>query len=98
VVGSVDGSHAYLGSYFTGSLGWYKADFTNNTCTFYSGTGSVTTAMTLDLANNVWTANYNASTVSKFTSNGTLLGTYAAGGSNPHGLSVDFLGNIWTIT
>jgi MYXO-CTERM domain-containing protein len=98
VVASVDGSEAYLGSYFAMTGGWYKANFNNNSCTFYGGPGGITTAMTLDLQNNVWTADYNTATVSKFTTTGTLLGRYPAGGGNPHGLSVDFLGNIWTIT
>jgi len=95
IVASPDGNSAYLGSYFAGSAGWYKADFVANTCTFYAGP-SRTTAMTLDLNLNVWSANYDAGTLSKYTNTGTLLGTYAAG-SLPHGLSVDFQGNIWGI-
>ncbi|MEI8258583.1 MAG: hypothetical protein WCJ30_23165, partial [Deltaproteobacteria bacterium] len=28
---------------------------------------------------------------------GTVLGTYPAGGTSPHGLSVDFQGNVWVV-
>ncbi len=95
VVASPDGSVAYLGGW--SGNGWYKADFTNNTCTLYGANRGQITAMTLDLTGNVWTANYSQNAVSKFNTNGVELGTYASG-ANPHGLSVDFQGFVWAIT
>jgi MYXO-CTERM domain-containing protein len=94
VVGDPGGGWAWLGGY--GESYIRKADFTNNTCTSIPTVGQVT-AMTLDLQGNVWAAGYSAGTVMKFSPAGVLMGTYAAGGSNPHGLSVDFAGNIWSV-
>jgi streptogramin lyase len=97
VVADPNGTAAWLGGWFGPGSGVYKADFANNTCTNWAF-GSNVTATTLDLAGNVWVCGYNNATVGKFTPNGTLLGTYAAGGNNPHGMSVDFQGNIWVVT
>jgi streptogramin lyase len=95
VVADPGGSVAWLGGYFTGT-GFYKADFAANTCTLIN-TGTQVTAMTLDLAGNVWAAGYNAATVHKVSPAGVLLGSYPSGGASPHGLSVDFQGNVWVV-
>ncbi len=95
VVGDPSGNVAWLGGYFT-TEGIYKADFTNHTCTHYS-TGTSVTAMTLDLNGTVWAAGYSSNVVHTFNSQGAPQGDHLAGGSNPHGLSVDFQGFIWTI-
>jgi MYXO-CTERM domain-containing protein len=94
IVADPGGGWAWLGGWAGDGL--YKADFTNNTCA-KTATGGQTTAVTLDLSNNVWAANYASNTVFKFNPSGVLIGSYAAGGNTPHGLSVDFQGNIWTI-
>ena len=96
IVAEPGGNRAYLGSYFASTSGVYRADFTNNTCTLLGGPAP-TTAVTLDLQGNVWSANYSNASVSKFSPTGVLLGSYPAGGANPHGLSVDFQGNVWVV-
>ncbi|MBK8258486.1 MAG: hypothetical protein IPK82_38235 [Polyangiaceae bacterium] len=85
---------AYFGGW--SGDGIYAANFANNTCAYWP-TGGCITATTLDLNMNVWGANYCNHTVHKFSPAGVLLGTYPAGGTSPHGLSVDFQGNIWVI-
>jgi MYXO-CTERM domain-containing protein len=95
VVGDPGGDIAWLGGYFTGN-GLYRANFANNTCTLIN-TGSVVTAVTLDLQGNVWACGYNTNTIHKISPAGVVLGTYPAGGTSPHGMSVDFQGNIWVI-
>ena len=94
IVADPGGGWAWLGGWSNDGL--YKADFTTNACT-YTPTGGQTTAVTLDLASNVWLTNYQNATVHKFNPAGVLIGTYPAGGTSPHGASVDFQGNIWTI-
>lgn len=96
IVAEPTGNRAYLGTFFAGASGVYRADFANNTCTLLPGPG-VTTAVTLDLLGNVWSANYNAGTISKYSAAGALLGTFPAGGGSPHGLSVDFQNNVWVV-
>ncbi|MBI4701567.1 MAG: hypothetical protein HY744_10465 [Deltaproteobacteria bacterium] len=96
VVGDPGGNVAWFGGHCSGD-GIWRADFANKTCT-KTGTGGSVTAVTLDLQGNVWGANYSNNTIHKMTAAGALLGTYPAGGSNPHGLSVDFDGNIWIVT
>ena len=95
VVGDPGGDIAWLGGYFTGN-GVYKANFANNTCTNYN-TGSIVTAVTLDLAGNIWACGYNTNTIHKISPAGVILGTYPAGGTSPHGMSIDFQGNLWVI-
>ena len=95
VVGDPGGDIAWLGGYFTGN-GVYKANFANSTCTNYN-TGSVVTAVTLDLAGNIWACGYNTNTIHKISPAGVILGTYPAGGTSPHGMSIDFQGNLWVI-
>ncbi|MBI5533362.1 MAG: hypothetical protein HY898_11635 [Deltaproteobacteria bacterium] len=95
VVADPGGDIAWLGGYFTGT-GLYRASFAANTCT-YINTGSQVTAVTLDLAGNVWACGYNTNTIHKISPAGVILGTYPAGGTNPHGMSVDFQGNLWVI-
>lgn len=95
VVGDPNGDIAWFGGYFTGN-GIYRANFANNTCSFFN-TGGQVTAITMDLAGNIWAAGYSSNVVYKFSPAGVLLGTYPAGGTLPHGLSVDFQGNIWCI-
>ncbi|MCC6526285.1 MAG: hypothetical protein IT373_26800, partial [Polyangiaceae bacterium] len=95
VVGDPGGDIAWLGGYFTGN-GVYRANFANNTCTNYN-TGSVVTAVTMDLAGNIWACGYNTNTIHKISPAGVILGTYPAGGTSPHGMSVDFQGNLWVI-
>ncbi|MBI4701579.1 MAG: hypothetical protein HY744_10530, partial [Deltaproteobacteria bacterium] len=96
VVADPSGNVAWFGGYFSGNGVW-RADFANKTCTKTSTPGCVT-AMTLDLQGNVWAAGYCNNIMHKLTAGGALLGTYPAGGANPHGLSVDFDGNIWIVT
>ncbi|MEO7329694.1 MAG: hypothetical protein ABI193_14030 [Minicystis sp.] len=96
VVADPAGGIGWLGGYVGDGL--YKADFVNNTCPKYAALGGQTTATTLDLAGNVWVANYGSATVHKVTPAGVVLGTYPAGGTLPHGMSVDFQGNIWVVT
>jgi MYXO-CTERM domain-containing protein len=101
LVADPSGQVAWLGGYPSG-LGLYRADFATNptTCTLTSN-GLQVTAVTLDAqpapGPYVWTANYSSSTVSKYSMYGTLLSSYPAGGSAPHGLSVDFQGNLWVV-
>jgi MYXO-CTERM domain-containing protein len=95
VVGDPGGDIAWLGGYFTGN-GVYKANFANNTCVNYN-TGSSVTAVTLDLAGNVWACGYNTNTIHKISPAGVILGTYPSGGTSPHGMSIDFQGNLWVI-
>jgi|GEM_PF-2031360 len=95
LVATPAGDAAWLGGYFSGS-NIYKADFTTSTCTTIPTSGQVT-AMTLDLAGNVWAASYTTHVLFKYSSAGVLIGSYPAGGTNPHGLAVDFQGNIWTV-
>ena len=97
VVGDPGGDVAWFGGYFSGN-DVYRADFATKTCTKIDTPGGSVTAMTLDLDGNVWAAGYGSHTVHKITKAGTVLATYPAGGSNPHGLSVDFQGYIWIIT
>ena len=94
VVGHPDGDIGYFGGWSGDGL--YRANFANNTCA-KTNTGGSTTAVTLDLQMNIWVANYTNNTVHKISPAGVLLGTYPAGGTTPHGLSVDFQGNIWVI-
>jgi MYXO-CTERM domain-containing protein len=96
VVADPGGDVAWLGGYFSGE-DVYRADFAAGTCTRIDTGNGCVTAMTLDLAGNVWAANYCNHTVHKISPAGVLLGTYPAGGSNPHGLSVDFQGYVWVI-
>lgn len=97
VVADPSGNVAWLGGYYSGT-GVYKADFIANTCTNWATPGNVT-AMTLDLAGNIWAAGYSLNVVHKFSPAGVLLGTYPAGGGGaPHGLSVDFGGNVWLVS
>jgi len=71
IVGDPGGDIAWLGGYFTGT-GAYKANFANNTCTFIP-TGSQVTAMTMDLAGNIWACGYNTNTVHKISPAGVIL-------------------------
>jgi len=89
-------STAWVGAY-AGSGVW-KADFaaTPPTCTWVSVPGQ-TTAMTLDLAGNIWVSGYGTNNVYKLDPNGNLLATCSTGGVRPHGLSVDFDGYIWSV-
>ena len=95
VVGDPGGNIAWLGGYFSNN-NLYRANFGNNTCAGFN-TGSQITAVTMDLAGNIWACGYNTHTIHKFSPTGVLLGTYPAGGTNPHGMSVDFQGNLWVI-
>lgn len=95
VVGDPGGDIAWFGGYFTGNGVW-RANFANNTCVNFN-TGSVVTAITLDLQGNIWACGYNTNTIHKISPAGVILGTYPAGGTNPHGMSVDFQGNLWVI-
>jgi streptogramin lyase len=97
IVGDPSGNAAYLGGWDY-SYHVYKADFVNQTCTGWKDSSLLNTAVTLDLAGNVWASGYSNKTISKFSPAGTLLGTYPAQGPNPHGLSVDFDGYIWAIS
>jgi hypothetical protein len=103
VVADPSGTVAYFGSYFTNNSGFYRADFTTHTCALMGNGGAgVTTAMTLDTQAGgpfVWSANYAANTISRYTTAGALQGTYAGppGGSAAHGLSPDFDGFIWLV-
>jgi hypothetical protein len=95
VVGDPSGTAAYLGGWFTGP-GVYKADFTNHTCPNFATNGAAITAVTLDDSGVVWAAGYAQNVVFRMTNTGVLLGSYP-GGTSPHGLSVDFFGNVWAI-
>jgi MYXO-CTERM domain-containing protein len=95
VVADPTGDVAWLAGYFTGDGVW-RVNFVNNTCALVN-VGSQTTAITLDLAGNVWAAGYNTHTIHKLSPAGALLGTYPAGGTSPLGLSVDFQGNVWVV-
>ncbi len=108
-VGDPSGTVAYFGTYFQSGqtvYGVYKADFVAKTCTLMSNPnpGTATTAVTLDTqpapGPYVWSANYLNNTLSKFTTAGAHMGTYAGpvGGGNPHGLSPDFDGFLWLVS
>ena len=97
IVGNPDGTGAWLGGYFSGP-GVYYADFNTHTCALYPTNGVLITAVTLDDTNTVWASGYNGAVLFRMTAGGVLLGSYPAGGSNPHGLSVDFAGNVWSVT
>ncbi|MBI5534201.1 MAG: hypothetical protein HY898_15870, partial [Deltaproteobacteria bacterium] len=96
VVADPGGGWAWLGGYSQAYV--RKANFTTNppTCTSYAAPAMVT-AVTLDLQGNVWASGYGNAQVYKYNPAGTLIGQYATGAANPHGLSVDFQGNIWSV-
>lgn len=95
VVADPAGDIVWLGAYFTGT-GVYRANFANNTCT-YINTGSQVTAVTIDLAGNIWAIGYNTNSVHKLSPAGVLLGTYPSFAGLGVGLSVDFQNNIWIL-
>ena len=96
IVADPGGDVAWLGGYMSGT-GAYKADFAKNTCTAVP-VASAITAVTLDLAGNLWACGYSTNSLFKFSPAGVLLGTYPAKASSPHGISVDFAGNLWMVT
>ena len=96
IVASPDGSAAWLGGWDS-SYSVYKADFANNVCTRWASPSQLNTAVTLDLAGNIWAAGYSNQTILKYSPAGALLGSYPAHGANPHGLSVAFDGYIWVV-
>ncbi|MFO0758378.1 MAG: hypothetical protein U0359_17940 [Byssovorax sp.] len=98
VVADPAGTTAWLGGWFGPGTGVYKADFGANSCTNWASPGSNITAVTLDYNNNVWACGYDNASVYKYSPAGALLGTYPAGGNNPHGMSIDFQGNLWVVT
>jgi streptogramin lyase len=98
VVADPGGNVAWFGGWFGAGSGLFKADYAANTFTNYAAPGSNITAVTLDLAGNVWACGYNNSSVYKYNSSGVLLGQYPAGGGSPHGMSIDFQGNLWVVT
>jgi hypothetical protein len=105
VVGDPSGTVAYFGTYFSNVAGMYRADFTAHTCTLVANAGvGPSTAVTLDLqaapGPYVWSANYTANTLSKYTTGGAYLATYPGpvGGTLPHGLSPDFDGFLWLVS
>jgi MYXO-CTERM domain-containing protein len=97
------GQVAWLGSWMNQATGMYRADFSAavHTCTLVSSGPGATTGMTLDTEPGgpyVWGANYTQEKVSKWTTTGAYVASYAAGATaNAHGLSVDFAGNIWVV-
>ena len=98
VVGDPSGGWAWLGGWFANPPGLRKADFTTSppTCPTYSMNGNNVTAVTLDDAGVVWVDAYSANLVYRVNQAGVILSQHP-GGQNPHGLSVDFFGNVWGI-
>lgn len=112
VVAHPSGQYAWVGGW-SGSGYWF-ADFSSSPakCSLIQSPGlpvGQITAMTLDYDDNVWMSGYNTAKVYKshFDKNNTdpdttkkmgpIEGGYPAG-PNPHGLSVDFRNNIWSVT
>lgn len=97
IVGDPSGQWAWVGGYFQGAVGLFKADFstTPTKCTQIN-TGTQITSVTLDDNGVVWASSYNTATVFRISPAGVILGSYPAG-ANPHGLSTDFTGGVWGI-
>jgi MYXO-CTERM domain-containing protein len=103
IVATPDGNRAYLGQ-LEAPGGIFKADFVEHTCV-YTNTGDTNaTAPTLDLDGKIWLSGYGNASLERLTDPGPpsapLVKDFgvAAGGSNPHGLSPDFAGIIWSVT
>lgn len=61
--------------------------------TLNTGLGGYTTGSASDPTGNFYVTDFSASAVSKFTNNGTLVGTYGSGYSTPEDLLFDSAGN-----
>jgi hypothetical protein len=94
VAASPTGDKVYLGGW--GSTGLLIVDYVNAPNTCQNAGGGSATAVTVDYDNNVWTAAYGQHQIYKFTANGAFLGNFGTG-LNPHGLSVDFSGKLWSV-
>jgi hypothetical protein len=96
VVADPGGDVAYFGGYFSGG-NLYRANFADKSCLAVNK-GTAITAVTLDLDGNVWASGYGNGTLHKSDPNnlGDII-TFGNVGANPHGLSVDFSGRIWSI-
>ena len=57
---------------------------------------SAPVGIVIDSADNVYTANYGLSTISKITSAGVVTQTFATLTSQPYGMTIDSLGNLYT--
>jgi hypothetical protein len=95
------GQVAWLGDDGIGGLWTANFGVTPHTCTWTAAPGGESTAVTLDTepapGPYVWLANYGNATSCKYTTAGALIACYAAGGTLPHGIAVDFQGNIWSV-
>ncbi|MCL4557428.1 MAG: fibronectin type III domain-containing protein [Deltaproteobacteria bacterium] len=58
--------------------------------------GNNPNGIAIDASGNVWTANENDGTVTKLSSNGSVIGTFTAG-TYPWGIAIDASGNVWVV-
>jgi streptogramin lyase len=94
VAASADGNRAYIGGW--GGAGLLIVDYANAPGVCQNKGGNAATAVTVDDDGSIWTAEYGANLLRKFDANGN--GLFAVGtGANPHGLSVDFSGRVWSV-
>ena len=78
---------------------WYRSDGTlvaKLSTGFTFGSGITSGSSTQDAAGNLYVADFNANTVSKFDTSGNLLGTFGSGyNSNPESIVFDSAGNVY---
>jgi len=94
---AVSGNNLYATNYLARTVGLYNATTgAAISAPLITGAGGQTRGITLDGAGNIYMANLGDGTVSKYSSNGTLLNASLISGLNgPFGLALDDQGNIF---